>query len=329
MTGAGTPGGRGAVVAAPGRRRGRSRRAVLAGLALALLYVAAAAFSGSLSPLARRPLLDGLAPPTPYRWVKPPPALAAANKRPTPMHFTLAFGANGSEVGAFSTQDGQFNMVFGEGAFAARPGQSEVAFDVVPLDPATVAPVPSGLLAAGNAYRFTAAYQPSKRRVDKLDGEVNAGLVYPLLSAPVSSPGGHVLLYSPDGKAAWTRLQSTDAPGVHQVSARLPGPGYFIVAIPPGSVAPAAGHGLAYRIRQFLPVVALGLLVAAAGFLVVGRTEVKRWVAARRQPAGPRSTDSKPAGSKPADSKPAGSKPAGPKPAGGKRPAGAKRRRRR
>jgi len=299
-----------------------ARWAVLAGLATALVYVAGAVVSGSLSPLASRPLLDGLAPPTAYRWVKPPPALAATNKQPTPMHFTLALGPKGSDVGAFSTQDGQFNMVFGEGAFAPRPGQSEVAFDVVPLDPASVAPVPSGLLAAGNAYRFTARYVPSRRPVDALAGEVNAGVVYPLLAAPVASPSGHVLLYSPDGKAAWTRLQSTDAPGVHQVSARVPGPGHFIVAIPPGS-ATSAGHSLADRVRSALPVVALGILIGAAAFLIVGRTEVTRWVAARRRPA-------EPAARRPSPGNDAGGQPRPkPRPAGGKRPGDAKRRRRR
>jgi len=313
----------------------RVRRAVLAGLGLALLYMAGAAASGSLSPLARRPLLDGLTPPTSYRWVKPPPALAATNKKPTPMHFTLALGPKGSDVGAFSTQDGQFNMVFGEGAFAPSPGQSEVAFDVVPLDPARVAPVPSGLLAAGNAYRFTARYEPSRRPVDKLVGEVNAGVVYPLLATPVASPSGHLLLYSADAKAAWTRLQSTDAPGVHQVSARVPGPGYFIVAIPPGSAAPAE-RSLADRVRGLLPLVTLALLAAAAVLLVVRRADFQRLLAARSRPAEP--ADAEPADAEPkaADREVAGRAPspgkdsdAKPKPAGGKRPGDAKRRRRR
>jgi len=326
-----------------------ARRAVLAWLAVALLYVGGAVASASLSPLARRPLLDGVVPPTAYRWVKPPPALAPTNKTPTPMHFSLEFGPKGSDVGAFSTQDGQFNMVFGESAFAPTPGQSGVSFDVVPVDPATVAPVPSGLLAAGNAYRFTVRYEPSRRPVNKLDGEVNAGVVYPLLAVPVASPTGHVLLYSADGKAAWARLESTDAPGVHQVSARIPGPGYFIVAIPPGSAAPAE-RSLADRVRGLLPLVTLALLAAAAVLLVVRRADFQRLLAARSRPADAKPADAKPkaADTKPADAEPADAEPkaadreaagrapspgkdsdAKPKPAGGKRPGDAKRRRRR
>jgi hypothetical protein len=257
-----------------------ARRAALAGLLVALVYLGGAAASGALSPLARRPLLDGLAPPTPYRWVRPPAALAPTNKRPTPMRFTVAFGPGGrSDVGAFSTQDGQFNLVFGEGAFPPEPKQTGVEFEVVPIDPATVAPVPTGLLPAGNAYRFTAAYQPSKRPVDRLAGEVNAGVVYPLLTTPVASPSSHLLLYSPDGKAAWTRLESTDAPGVHQVSARVPGPGHFIVAIPPGSPVPAA-RSLADRLRDALPFLALAVLVVAAAVVLL-----RRQAEARGRPA--------------------------------------------
>jgi hypothetical protein len=338
-----------------------ARRAVLAGVAVVLVYLAGAAASGALSPLARRPLLDGLAPPTPYRWVRPPPALAPTNKRPTPMRFTVAFGPGGrSDVGAFSTQDGQFNLVFGEGAFPPEPKQTGVEFEVVPIDPATVAPVPTGLLPAGNAYRFTARYQPSKRPVDRLAGEVNAGVVYPLLTTPVASPSSHLLLYSPDGKADWTRLESTDAPGVHQVSARIPGPGYFIVAIPPGSPVPAA-RSLADRLQDALPFLALAVLVVAAAVVLWRRQAEARGQAAagprqatsvrarrerlrtERAARPPRSrgaggSSSSSGGTKPAttakpaaDEKPAtGTKPAADnKPPGGRKPGGAKRRRRR
>ena len=55
----------------------RSGLALLAGVGIVTLYLAGAAVSGRASILARRPLLDGLAPPTPYRWVNPPPDLAA------------------------------------------------------------------------------------------------------------------------------------------------------------------------------------------------------------------------------------------------------------
>jgi hypothetical protein len=311
-----------------------SRRALAAGAALVLLYVAGAALSGSLSPAARRPLLDGLTPPTRYRWVKPPAALASGNKQPTPMRFTVALGPKGSEVGALGSQDGQVNVVFGEGAFAASPGQTEVAFQVVPLDPAPLAPVPAGLLPAGNAYRFTASYRPSDRPVDTLAGEANFGLVYPLLTTPVASASGHVLLYSPDGKAAWTRLESTDAPATHQVTARVPGPGYLLAAIPPAAAA-GPGQSLAGRARGVLPVAALVAVLLAAAFVVLRRQAgsaapgpVETPQARRerlREERKPRPPASPGQGG---DAGPATSKPTGPKPPGGKRPGNPRRRRR-
>ena len=100
----------------------RSRTAVLAGIGIAVLYLAGAALSGRVSPLARRPLLDGLAPPVPYRWVKPPPDLAASNKPPASLRASVKLTPTGSQIGAFATSDGQVNLVLSEGAVPARAG---------------------------------------------------------------------------------------------------------------------------------------------------------------------------------------------------------------
>ena len=165
-----------------------------------MLYLAGAAVSGRASILARRPLLDGLAPPTPYRWVSPPPDLAASNKPPASTRFTLELTPDGSRLGAFSTSDGQINLVLSEGAVPARPGQTGVEVAVDPVDPATLGPVPSGLVSAGNAYRIQASYQPSGREVEALGGQSSVGLVYPLLATAVADPGGHMVLSSADGR---------------------------------------------------------------------------------------------------------------------------------
>ena len=147
-----------------GKRHPRSRLALLAGVGMVVLYLAGAAVSGRATILARRPLLDGLAPPTPYRWVSPPADLAAGNKPPASTRFTLELTADGSRLGAFSTGDGQINLVLSEGAVPARSGQTGVEVTVDPVDPATLGPVPSGLVSAGNAYRIQASYQPSGAR---------------------------------------------------------------------------------------------------------------------------------------------------------------------
>jgi hypothetical protein len=235
------------------------RRALAAGLLAVLAYLAGAALSGAASPWARRPLLDGLAPPTPYRWVKPPPELAQGNRPPTRGGFQVRLAQGGSQVSAFGTGDGQFNLVLAQGAIAARPGQSLVVLDIAPLDPAKLGKVPAGLLAAGNAYRLTAAYRPSGRPVGRLAGETNVGMVYPLLSVPVLGPAAHVVLWSRNGRS-WTRLSSVDAPGAHQASARITAPGYFLVAVPPGPVGQDTGAGGG----SALPLVLLVAVVAVA-----------------------------------------------------------------
>jgi hypothetical protein len=227
--------GRERLSTSPGPRSpssGRSRLVLLAGVGIVVLYLAGAVVSGRASILARRPLLDGLAPPTPYRWVNPPPDLAAGNKPPASTRFTVELTANGSRLGAFSTSDGQLNLVLSEGGVAARPGQTGVEVAVDPVDPATLGAAPSGLVVAGNAYRIRASYRPSGRKVEALGGQSSVGLVYPLLATAVADPGGHVVLSSADGRT-WEQLPSTDTPGTHQVSAGLKRTGYVQVGVAP------------------------------------------------------------------------------------------------
>jgi hypothetical protein len=250
---------------------GRSRLALLAGVAIVLLYLAGAAVSGRASILARRPLLDGLAPPTPYRWVSPPAEAAASNKPPASAHFALELTANGSRLGAFSTSDGQINLVLSEGAVAARPGQSGVAVAVDPVDPATLGPAPAGLAGVGNAYRIKASYQPSGGKVEALGGQSSVGLVYPLLATAVADPGGHVVLSSADGRA-WEQLPSTDTPGTHQVSAGLARTGYVMAG-----VAPSEGGGSAGDSRNRILLLATGVAaVVVAAALVLRLREASR-----------------------------------------------------
>lgn len=251
---------------------GRGRRALALGVALAVVYLAGAALSGRASPLARQPLLDGLAPPTPYRWVHPPAELAAGNKPPAGGRFLLELTAQGSQLSAFSTSDGQVNLILSQGAVPFRAGQIEVVVTVEPLDPTRLA-APAGMLVAGNAYRLQAAYRSSGRKVSAFGGESSVILVYPLLAAPVADPAGHVVLTSVDGRS-WSQLPSTDTPGSHQVSAQLRQTGYFEVGVPPGA-ATAWGHS-----RTILLLAAAA--AAVAGLVALQRLLARRAVEARR-----------------------------------------------
>jgi len=238
----------------------RSRVALLAGVGIAVLYLAGAALSGRASLLARRPLLDGLAPPVPYRWVTPPPDLAASNKPPASLRFSVKLSATGSQLGAFSTSDGQLNLVLSEGAVPASQGQTSVAVSIDPVDPATLGRAPPGLVLAGNAYRIQASYRPSGGKVDALGGRSSVGLVYPLLATAVADPSGHLVLASADG-GSWRRLRSTDTPGIHQVSAELDTAGYVVVAVPPAGAG--GGSGGSGRVPLLATAVAALLVLAA------------------------------------------------------------------
>ena len=247
------------------------RLALAAGLLAVLAYLAGAALSGQLSPLARRPLLDGLAPPPPYRWVTPPPELAAGNKKPAGVTSSVAMSPSGSAVSAISTGDGQANLVLDANAVAPSPGERQVEVKIAPIDPTKLAGAPANLVLAGNAYQVQLTYQPSGRPVNSLAGKATVSLLVPLLSIPVSSPFDTIVLSSPDGKG-WTRQNSTATPGSHQVASTLRGPGYVIAAVPP---APA-DQPVPNRVPLYAGLATAAALVALGAVLLARRLSAVR-----------------------------------------------------
>jgi hypothetical protein len=249
--------------------RPRTRAVVVWGGIAVGTYLAGALVSAHLSPFARRPLLDGLAPVAPYRWVSPPPSAAATNKPPTPGRFTLPITRDGVRGGAFATQDVQVTVIVPNGAFSSRPGQRSILLTVVPLAPSEVAPAPRSLVLLGNVVRLDARYQPSGAPVTRLAKPIEVVLLYPFV--PTDS-GRHVLLSSADG-TSWSTVKATD----HVASAQLLAPmrtlGDVAAAGTRAAARPSAGPGSsAYgSVAVTAAIVAGAALLILALFLLFGR----------------------------------------------------------
>ncbi len=202
------------------------RRALVLGAMVVAVYIAGAAWSGHLSPAARRPILDGLAPPTPYRWVDPPPELATENVLPTPGSVVAELGPGGIDTTVFTTPDAQVSVLLPEGSIRPSRGGTTVEVTAEPLDPATLEAPPEPLRIAGNVIEVRAAYEPSGDAVTELAEPYQVVLIYPLLP---NDHGGHVVITSPDGET-WTEAETNDLPSVQQADATVDAFGYVAVA---------------------------------------------------------------------------------------------------
>lgn len=240
-----------------------SRRAVVwSGCLVALAYVLLAVASGRLSPLARGPLLDGLGPLAPYRWVAPPPELAATNQPPSKGRFDVTLGNQGSEASTFVLSDNQVTLILPEGVFRPKVAEIQVRLKVDPVDPATLGSPPAGQTIFGNAYRLSATYVPSGAPVEQLRAPIDAYLVYPVTATLTSA--NHQVATSPDGQE-WTVQDGTDAHPLQQVEGPVPELGYVMVVGVLGSPASSApGGGTGNR------TLAIGLIVAAVCVGLIG-----------------------------------------------------------
>jgi hypothetical protein len=247
----------------PGRRR-----ALLSGLAVAAVYAALAAWSGHLSPLARRPLLDGLVPPVPYRWVEPPPELATTNVAPARQRFEVSLGEAGSETAVLTTDDAQLTIILAEGSFLPEPDQRSVEIRVEPLGASAVTPPEPPTQIRGNVYRVEATYLPSDEPAP-LATEARVVLVYPLLAG---DHGGHEVLVSRRGRA-WTAVETNDLASIQQADGPVETLGYLTVGgqplTPGASPSPGSDGGgdsgvpvATFVITAALVVLGLGVVAA-------------------------------------------------------------------
>jgi hypothetical protein len=251
-------------------RRGR-RRAVAVGAVVALAYLALSALSGSLSPLARRPLLDGFGALPAYRWVTPPPQHAAGNLHPDSGQFVVALDPQtGVEASVYYTKDNQITVAFQNGAIGPGTGQDSVVLTFTPRDPAGFGTPPAGTTIVGNVAEIQGTFRPNGDPVTGLQIPAQVVLFYP---APATTFGfNHVTLRSPDGKN-WTALPSTDSRGQQLVSANTESLGYFAVGQTPNTTGGSSGGGI--PIGTILIYVVVGGL-ATFVLLQILRIELRR-----------------------------------------------------
>jgi hypothetical protein len=207
-------------------RRLRRTGALVAGLVLAGTWIAGAIVSAHLSPATRGPLLDGTFPIQPYRWVDPPPDLAASNRQPFGAELHLRLGPNGSVNDILATPDNQLNAFFDAGVFAPARGQTGVLAEVEPFAPSTVSAPPDALSILGNVYRLRFSYEPSGDPIRKPAKPFQVLLIYPV--TPNASTTGHNIAWTKDGATWVTKLKGSSLPS-QQSLGRIDGPGYVAV----------------------------------------------------------------------------------------------------
>ena len=241
-----------------------ARRAVAAGVALAVVYVIAALLGARLDPFADRPVLDGLAPPAQYNWVSPPPALASSNQPPASGSADVPLGPAGSQAGVFPTKDFQAELVLATGAIPPHGSDVSVRLALTPSAPAAGGALPSGLTIAGNVYLVAATYQPSGLPVKRLSEPAQLRLAYPLLFSGLI--GEDSLLASTDART-WSSIPSRDSIASQVVHANVSRLGYYAVgqsAAPSGtSPSGATRSPLALAVAGIVALVGVVLIVAA------------------------------------------------------------------
>ena len=244
----------------------RKTRTIAAGVAIVALYAASAWWSGQLSPLARRPLLDGLAPPTPYRWADPPPELASTNLAPAPGTFRVGLANRGSETAVLTTTDAQVTLILPKGSFPATDGARAVEVSIDPLAESTVDPPPPPLQIEGNVYRLEASFVPTDEPAE-LAAEARVVLTYPF-STGVHT--GNTLVHSTDG-ARWTTVDTNDLPSIQQADAPIEALGYVAVARDPTTTpAPETTDDESSPVATIAITVGLVVLAAATAVTVWG-----------------------------------------------------------
>ena len=233
---------------------GPRRRPLVAGVGLAVVYVAIALVTPELTGRPLLPLFDGFAPPAPYNWVNPPPGLEDDNSPPPEASQDVALDEGVSKASNSATSDGQAIAGLDIGSVAPHPPDTSVLVRISPVDPGTLAPLPDGLRPEGNAYRVTLAYQPS--------GEAVTALAKPGTIALTAAAPATTLVFSSDG-SGWQVVEARPFGDSHGLFAPLTGPGLYLSAShnPPRTAdSPDGGGG-----NGSGGLVVAGLIIAIVG----------------------------------------------------------------
>jgi hypothetical protein len=244
-------------------------------LALAIGLFATAALHAPRVP----PIFDGIiVPPEPYRWVSPPPNLAAGNQPPLSGEATIPVNNGQVAGGGVQTADNQVIMFFGAGYFKAGTNARSARCSI---DPDRNPPVmPSGIDLRGNVYRVNCIAQPD-------NGPVTAVSPYHLtLRFP---PGAFKEIQYYDG-THWRALNTLRAPGGDPyASVNAPGFGEFAATAPTGA-APAGDSIISIlgRYVEFYGILAFVVIFGAIAVVQELRRRRHRQPGLKRTPPRPR-----------------------------------------
>ncbi len=241
---------------------GRSRFAITGAVVVAA-YIASAALSAHLSPIAGRPLLDGLAPPEPYRWADPPTELEPTNRPPTPGSFRVPLGPLASRTAVFTTDDAQVTVILAEGTFEPVEGARAVRLTIEPVSPAEVERPEPPLEIVGNVVRLRASYLPSGDPVRTVGKRPRVVLTYPFSAG---QHGGHSVIQREAG--AWVAVETNDLPSIQQADGLIDALGDVAVAVDRSAAPGGSPGGGGNRVATVGLVAGIVILALVAAWLI-------------------------------------------------------------
>jgi hypothetical protein len=194
------------------------------GAAAIAVYVTVALVVAGSGLVVPRPLYDGLAPAAPYRFVSPPPDLAADNEQPEPGDGVVDLVKGTSQATSISTGDGQLQVVLQKGTLRTATTEKEIRVAIEALVPPEPVDLDDGLRIEGNAYRVVAEGTKSREAAD----------VRRDLTVVLRYPNNATVLVRRDG-ARWRKLETQISHGSLQLFAASDRLGVFAAAGKPRS----------------------------------------------------------------------------------------------